>query len=286
MARSFLPENIRKRMPQIIAGVLTAYFLLLGAWRLNLTDVNFLTRIEFLWMDQKFRIRDWQQPGPEVVLVTLDDKTLDRIGSARVFQRHHMATTIDKLAEMKPKVIGFDMVYPDSDPTSPENDKKFADAIRRAGNVVLGIYLQLESEVGERRQSTELTPELMDLVVQKQVFPAELRGPGASDKLEDLIQGKTLQLAITPLMDAAYSFGFVNFHRDPEGGLLAFTGHSARAKVPGRAFPDSLDRGQPHRFRSDRRLHAADGPAWPLHAELRRPARLASERVHGRRDGR
>ncbi len=219
MARGFLPESIRKRVSPIIAAVLTVAFLVLGIYRLNLTDVNFLTRVEFLWMDAKFRIRSFQQPGNEVVLVGMDDRTLDKIGSGRIFQRSYMASVIDKLAEAKPKVIGFDMIYPDVDPTNPENDKKFAESIQKAGNVVLGVYLQLLTQTGERREATPLTEDLMSLVIEKQVFPAERRQGGASNKLEELIQGKDLQLAIPPLMKAAASFGFVNFHRDTEGGL-------------------------------------------------------------------
>jgi len=60
MARSYLPESIKKSMPTIIAIVMTVAFLALGFSRLDLTDTNFLTRVEFLWMDAKFRFRGYQ----------------------------------------------------------------------------------------------------------------------------------------------------------------------------------------------------------------------------------
>ena len=208
-----------KRMPAIIAAVMTLVFLVLAFYRLDLTDTDFLTRVEFLWMDYKFRIRGAQQPGNEVVLVGLDDKTLDKLGSARVFQRHNFATLVDKLAEAKPKVIGFDITFPERDVTDVENDRKFAESISKAGNVVMGVYLQLLSNTSERREPKVLTDEMMNLVVEKQVFPAERRAAGASERLEDLIQGKDLEPALPELMKAASSFGFVNFHRDIEGGL-------------------------------------------------------------------
>jgi adenylate cyclase len=226
MARSYLPESIKKRIPSIMAVVLTMVFLVLGFNHRDLIDTGILTRLEFLWMDQKFNMRGWQPPGNEVVMVAFDDKTLDRYGSFRLFERDKIASLIDHLSAAKPKVIGFDITYPDH--TTVENDQKFADAIQRAGNVVLGIDLQLKSTVAERRQATPLTPELMNLVVEKEVFPAEhadqstagtSNGIIQGEKLAEVVQGKGLQLAIPELIKACASFGFVNFHRDVDGSL-------------------------------------------------------------------
>ncbi len=219
MTRGSPGKSFTKRRSPIIAGVLTVAFLLLGIFRLDLTDPNFLTRIDFLWMDAKFRMRGYQKPGSEVVLVAMDEKTLQRLGSARVFQRHNFATLIDRLSEAHPKVIGFDMTFPEPDVSSTENDRKFADAISRAGNVVLGVYLQLKSNTADRTEPTAMTPELEQLVSDKRVFPAVNAGPGASGKLESMVQGKSLVLALPEYMRGAASFGFVNFHRDYEGGL-------------------------------------------------------------------
>src|SRR5262249_22741611 len=149
--------SIKKRIPSIMAVVLTMVFLVLGFNHRDLIDTGILTRLEFLWMDQKFNMRGWQPPGNEVVMVAFDDKTVDRDGSFRLFERDKIASLIDHLSAAKPKVIGFDITYPDH--TTAENDQKFADSIQRAGNVVLGIDLQLKSTVAERRQATPLTPE-------------------------------------------------------------------------------------------------------------------------------
>src|ERR1051325_3727626 len=92
-------KSVAKRRSPIIAGLMTAAFLLLGIYRLNLTDPNFLTRVDFLWMDAKFRMRGYQPPGNEVVLVAIDERTLQRLGSARVFQRHNFATLLERLSE-------------------------------------------------------------------------------------------------------------------------------------------------------------------------------------------
>ena len=218
MARGFHHESIKKRIPAIIAVVVTAVFLVLAWNHSSLTDLSFLTRIEFLWMDQKFRWRPNQPPGNEVIMVGIDDKTLDRYGSARVFQRDKFATLVDRISEGKPRAIGFDITFPEPDTSSVENDQKFAEAIQRAGNVVLGVYLQLKSTTAERREATPLVPDLLKLVIEKQVFPATLGQAGEWENLNALIQGKDLQLAIPELIQACSTFGFVNFHRDAEGG--------------------------------------------------------------------
>jgi adenylate cyclase len=219
MARSYLPDSSKRRIPAIIAVVLTAVFLFLGFARLDLNDASFLTRIEFLWLDQKFKMRGYQPPGNEVVMVAFDDKTLDRYGSFRLFQRDKVASLIDHISEAKPKVIGFDITYEDA--TTPQDDQKFADAIQRAGNVVLGVYLQLKSNTAEKRQATELTPELINLAVEKEVFPAINSQSTVSDgdRPDETIQGKDLQSAIPELMKASASLGFLNFHRDVDGTL-------------------------------------------------------------------
>src|SRR5262249_25645412 len=118
----------------------------------------------------------------------------------------------------KPKVIGFDITFPDADP-NPENDRKFAESIKRAGNVVLGVDLVLESNAGDIHPATPMTKEDEDLIVAKQVFPAEFRPGQESGKLSELIRGKNLELDRRELTDAALTFGFVNFHPDQEGRL-------------------------------------------------------------------
>ncbi len=226
MARSYLPESLKKRIPSIIAVVLTVAFFVLGFKNRDLVDPGLLTRLDFLVMDQKFKLRGFQPPGNDVVMVAFDDRTLDRYGTFRLFERDKIASLIDHLSAAKPKVIGFDITYPDA--STPENDQKFADSIQRAGNVVLGIDLQLKSNAAERRQATPLTPELMNLVVEKEVFPVEYAeqstagntdGVIQGEKLDAVVQGKGLQLAIPALIKACASFGFVNFHRDPDGAL-------------------------------------------------------------------
>jgi len=142
-----------------------------------------------------------------------------------------MAKLIARLGAAGPKAIGFDIVYTEADMSNPDDDRMLAAAIQGAGNVVMGYYLYLESTASMRRHLKPLDPEFENLVVEKQVFPAERRPAGGSREIDAMMNGKDLELALPLFNKAAASFGFVNFHADDEGRLryqpqlIEFEGH-------------------------------------------------------------
>jgi adenylate cyclase len=218
MATGVLPVSLQKRVPIILALATTAFFFILALNRLDLADSGFLTSLDLRWIDLKFRLRGSQVPGNEVVVVGIDEKTLSRLGSIRTLSHDNLAKLVNRLADAGPKVIGFDTFYPDPDTSGSDNDQQFAAAIERAGNVVLGVLLHLESTTGDRRAMAAMDPELQNFVIEKQVFPAERRAGGLR-QISSLIQGKDLTMNLPILTKAAASFGFVNFHSDADGRL-------------------------------------------------------------------
>ena len=121
------------------------------------------------WLDTKFRLRGEQTPGDEVIVVAIDDRTLAELGgSARTMIHTVPARMVDAVAAAGARVIGFDVLYSEADISDINNDRLFAEAIERAGNVVMGVYLDLEATTGERGERDELTPELQALVIEKQ----------------------------------------------------------------------------------------------------------------------
>lgn len=230
------PASLKKRFPAIMAFVLTIAFLWLAVNRLSLTDRSFLTSLEMRWVDAKFQARGERTGSAKIVIVGIDEKTLARLGSARLFQRNHFATLVERLAEGTPKSIGFDMWFSEPDFTDPANDPLFTKAVEAAGNVVLGVQMNLESSTGTRRPFRPLDPELEDIVVEKQVFPAERRS-AADNSQETVFQGKDLLMNLPHLTKAGASFGFVNFHADREGRLRF---QPQLIELGGRLYP-SLD---------------------------------------------
>ena len=189
MAKSILPASLKKRIPAILALVLTLAFAWLAMNRLDLNDRSFLTSLEMRWVDAKFNIRGDRPGSNDVVIVGIDDKTLAQLGSVRVFQRDRWATLISKLAEGGPKAIGFDITFQDTDVSDPANDRKFADAIKSAESVVMGVTLYLEPAPGARRSEEKLDEDLLNIVSEKQVFAYTQPQPGGEAHLqsEDLL---------------------------------------------------------------------------------------------------
>ncbi|MFC2024184.1 CHASE2 domain-containing protein [Chloroflexota bacterium] len=74
-------------------------------------------------------------PSPNIVIVGIDDNTLDTYGRLADWPRSLHAQAITKLSEAEAEVIGFDVLFVDSSP----DDKLVADAISKAGNVVLPV---------------------------------------------------------------------------------------------------------------------------------------------------
>lgn len=231
MARSFLPQSIKKRVPTILAIVITLFFGGLAGLRYSLSDDSFLTSLEMRWIDAKFLFRGPRLPGGEVVIVGIDEKSLTdpEWGSGVSLKHDKMATVVNNLAKAKPKVIGFDIFFNDPEGGTrdkdgnwvlSESDKQLAAAIKEAGNVVLGVYLDLKSDVqsSEHDESSKMTPELEALYGQKGAFPIDFcsNGPCAPSQT---IEGRTLKPSLKEFTEGAKTFGFVNFHPDKEGRL-------------------------------------------------------------------
>jgi len=90
-----------------------------------------------------FKIRGSRRAPTEVVIITMDKASAKRLNvpsSPRKWPRSLHARLIHNLAQKNPAAIGFDIIFNES--RLPEHDDLFAGAIRKAGNVVLGEWLQ------------------------------------------------------------------------------------------------------------------------------------------------
>ena len=209
----------KKSLPLIIALVVTLSSGVVFWNRRDLADSSYLTSLDMRWIDALFRYRGPQSPGTEVVIVGIDNSTLARLGSFRTLSHDNLATLIDRLADAGPRVIGLDIVFSDQDTSNAEHDRRFVAAVQHARNVVLGIYLELETTTGKRSQTSPMDSGLEDIAISKAVFPVENRLDGRPREPIDLIKGRTLVMDMPDLTNAAASFGFVNFHVNDEGRL-------------------------------------------------------------------
>src|SRR5262249_12716850 len=88
--------------------------------------------------DWLMRWRGTVAPPEEIVLLAIDEASIARLGRFP-WSRKLMAQAIDKISVTRPRAIALDVLYTDS--TDESDDRALAEAIARAGNVVVAAQL-------------------------------------------------------------------------------------------------------------------------------------------------
>lgn len=152
--------------PPAVLGLSVTVLLTFLVW----IDPAPLVRFDAAALDVQFRMRGERDPGQEIALVLVDEKSLAEVGRWP-WSRDVQARLLDRLAAAGPKVIGLDVIYAEteeSDRTSQlmpllkelrgkgllstesivavapyiddvSADRRFAASIGSAGNVVLAV---------------------------------------------------------------------------------------------------------------------------------------------------
>jgi signal transduction histidine kinase/CHASE2 domain-containing sensor protein len=85
-----------------------------------------------------FRFRGRVAPPEDIVIVAIDDASLQEVGSWP-WPRSVMASVLDRISAAHPRAIGLDVVY--AEPSAPAQDDLLTESIRRNGRVVLPAQL-------------------------------------------------------------------------------------------------------------------------------------------------
>jgi len=96
-------------------------------YSMQLRGTDFLFRTPYI--DQS------AHPEDEIVIVAIDDESLDQLGHFSLWPRSYHADLIDLLAEANARVVVFDVLFSEPAP----GDEQLAASIRAAGNVVLPL---------------------------------------------------------------------------------------------------------------------------------------------------
>lgn len=88
--------------------------------------------------DALVRARGPVAPPEEVVLIAIDEASIQRYGRFP-WPRSLMAKALDQVAAARPRAIALNVLY--TDPTTETEDVALAEAIKRAGNVVVAAQL-------------------------------------------------------------------------------------------------------------------------------------------------
>jgi len=217
--------------------------------------IIFLRDIEQSSLDLRFELRGQRPHDGNIVIVGIDEKTLQKIGSFPL-PRKDYALLINQLSAGGARVIGFDATFPTPETNSAgaalqelqrelgrlaspaverkikdleaatDQDALFASSLKRAANVVLG-HLFLESA---RAQSAD--PELAKAyfnVIWAKSFPQVLKVNAKGGRDFDMGEAwkekgkgavfEGVEANISELAEAAASYGFFNITPDTDGTL-------------------------------------------------------------------
>ena len=129
-------------------------------WAIAIIVISTLAAIVVIWRapalklaarDALVRARGASSPPDEVVIVAIDEASLKRFGRFP-WPRSLMAQAINKLSDARPKVIALNVLY--TDPTNEADDAALAEAIKRAGNVVVAAQLDKAQHGDAKRPIT------------------------------------------------------------------------------------------------------------------------------------
>jgi len=208
-------------------------------------SIDVLELIEAKTLDLRFRLRGEKQPGDDIVIIAVDEKTEDDLGRWQSSGRRWIAQMLNSLHEAGAKVIGFDftlaepdegidlemldeikaqyqehlpeaissypeiLTYLDTAKVSHNYDRQLAETIRRAGNVVLGIY-----HVFDRASAAHLTPEQLETyhqIINRSKYTTIKFPPGITRQPLRLRHSLGVEPNLAIFSEAAKSFGHFTF---------------------------------------------------------------------------
>ena len=154
---------------------------LVGALILTLDRAGLLENSSLRAYNLLFSLRGEREPQIPIVIVTIDEDSLDELGKPWPWPRAEQGAMLDILSQGKPLAIGLDFVYSEPSSYGPEDDAAFSAAIRRAGNVVLAAA------------------------------PAETMTPAGLKR--------DMNLPLKQFRDGAAGFGSVDYTSDPDANI-------------------------------------------------------------------
>jgi len=118
-----------RRWLGVAAGVLVLV-------RLAAEVVPVMRRPDLALLDTWQSLRATERPSPQVVIVAIDEKSIQRFGPP-AWPRSEYVPLVEKLTHAGAKVIGFDFTFGGLE-REARNNQRFAAAMQKAGNVVFG----------------------------------------------------------------------------------------------------------------------------------------------------
>ncbi len=198
-----------------LRGVAGAVLLLLLARAVGIgSGLNrWITDAHWRWRAAR---RTAPYPG-EILVVAIDDKSLQKLGRLRYWSRARYAELLDRAGSAR--AVGIDVVFDEPDRFDPQGDRRLVEAVRRHGRVVVAFHQWTEA----RPVSPESQAQTAALLSRLPPLRADL----SPYPLLPFAPEHTLQAPISGLVHAGIP-GYVDVDADPDNVyrtpiLLKFT---------------------------------------------------------------
>ncbi len=123
----------RRRLRRWVAAVVAVLVVV----RIGAEFAGVLRRPDLSLLDVWQSVRGTDRPSPQVVIVGIDEKSIERIG-APPWPRSEYVPLIERLANAGARMIGFDFTFGALE-REQANSQLMAEAMKKAGNVVFGF---------------------------------------------------------------------------------------------------------------------------------------------------
>jgi len=237
---------LNSRLKKIVAvsPIKIALFIILVALIAFFLDTPFLRFMELKTLDLRMASRGQIAPGGEVVIATIDEKSLSEIGRWP-WSRTVVARLVDTLKRYGAKAVGFDVVFSEPDDNSSlktitklsnelnaiglknprlskllqgkkqeaDTDAILAKSIEKANNVTLGYFFHMS-----KKEMGHLTARNMadgEKIISNSKYPMVQVRSKSDDS--NLIHAQGVVPSLKNLSQAAENSGYFNAFPDPDG---------------------------------------------------------------------
>ena len=173
--------------------------LITGLMLLSLSPIDAL---EDRLLDYRFKIRGTVKPPEDIIIAAIDEKSIDRLGRWP-WDRNIMADVVKKLKSLGVRIIVFDIIFSEAE----KNDTLFSKAMADAGNVILPVFFEFDSE--------------SDIPDEEFISDSSFVNIKNSDKFNQYnpIGAKKITIPVPELGRSAIALGYVNTFPDDDGIL-------------------------------------------------------------------
>jgi len=212
-----------------------------------LIDVPFLDLMELKALDLRFVARGSVRPGDEVVIATIDEKSLDELGRWP-WSRTEIARLVDTLTEYGAKVIGLDIVFSEPEENyglemiasfkekveelelnnkelaqyisliekEVKSDETLARAIRKSDRVILGYFFHASEKGLEHVKESDSDMDFKNVSLSK--YPS-VRYQSDKAKRISIKEAYAVESNLEKFSNAANGNGFFNVFPDKDGAV-------------------------------------------------------------------